>query len=296
MADNWVAGINGAEDDDEALRIAIALSLGEDPGERPAGRGVPGVVDLTQEEDGDVGDGDADSDGGGSETARASRTPQKPVVAPEQQQPASESASGFSALGLDRKKMEAERLARLSKRKASQLEDAQQPARATQRPRMANVSSPSPTLAPPPEKHKSAGSKAAVSSLTQQPAPRTAGPPPTPAPKKEEATAARATAPSSTPSSSSDRLPFPQGVVKKTWAFGQPRKGDDIKLEEVLQKHHLQMAVLSSYQWDEDFLLTKIDIARTKLILVAFAVDDDQVRSDLPSQLLGGGGGVVLMP
>jgi hypothetical protein len=51
------------------------------------------------------------------------------------------------------------------------------------------------------------------------------------------------------------------------------------------------MAVLSSYQWDEDFLLTKIDIARTKLILVAFAVDDDQVRSDLPSQLLGGGGG-----
>jgi hypothetical protein len=73
------------------------------------------------------------------------------------------------------------------------------------------------------------------------------------------------------------RLTFPRGVVKKTWAFGQPRQGDDIKIEEVLQKHQLELAVLSSYQWDEEWLLSKIDLARTKLILVAFAVDDAQV-------------------
>ncbi|KAL2164557.1 hypothetical protein VTH06DRAFT_3774 [Thermothelomyces fergusii] len=81
------------------------------------------------------------------------------------------------------------------------------------------------------------------------------------------------------------RLPFPRGVVKKTWAYGQPRRGDDIKIEEVLQKQHLQLAVLSSYQWDEVWMLSKIDIARTKLILVAFAADEaqkEEMRSNVP--------------
>lgn len=277
--EDWAAGINGAEDDDEALRIAIALSLGEDPGERAggqSGQSGPGMVDLTQD---DVADGDG-GDGRSSEVTRPSRPPQQPAPAPDQQQP----ASTFSTLGLDRKKMEEERLARLNKRKASQLEDVQPPARATQRPRIADVSSLSTPVAPT-EKAESAGSKVTGSSSTSQSNPPTsqrqkiAGVLPSSTPKKEDATNAKAAAPASAPSSSSDRLPFPRGVVKKTWAYGHPRTGDDIKLEEVLQKQHLQMAVLSSYQWDEEFLLRKIDIARTKLILVAFAVDDMQVRS-----------------
>ena len=80
-------------------------------------------------------------------------------------------------------------------------------------------------------------------------------------------------------SSSSTRaeIPYPHGVVKKTWAYGQPRRGDDIKIEEVFQKDKLQLAVLSSFQWDEEWLLSKIDISRTKMILIAFANNEAQV-------------------
>ena len=52
---------------------------------------------------------------------------------------------------------------------------------------------------------------------------------------------------------------FPRGTVKKTWVFGYPRMGDDIKLEEVLQRQDLNLAVLSSFQWDVEWLLAKIN-------------------------------------
>jgi hypothetical protein len=47
-------------------------------------------------------------------------------------------------------------------------------------------------------------------------------------------------------------IQYPEGIVKKTWAFGYDRKGDDIKIEEVLQKGDLELAVLSSFQIDAD--------------------------------------------
>ncbi|KAL1844048.1 hypothetical protein VTJ49DRAFT_5799 [Mycothermus thermophilus] len=80
---------------------------------------------------------------------------------------------------------------------------------------------------------------------------------------------------------------FPRGVVKKTWVSGQPRRGDDIKIEEVLQKDQLQLAVLSSYVWDEEWLLSKIDISRTKLMLVAYAADEEMqedMRASVPGE------------
>ena len=52
---------------------------------------------------------------------------------------------------------------------------------------------------------------------------------------------------------------FPRGTVKKTWAFGYPRMADDIKLEEVVQRQDLNLAVLSSFQWDVEWLLAKIN-------------------------------------
>lgn len=139
--------------------------------------------------------------------------------------------------------MEEERLARLNKRQASGPIDP--PSRPAQRPRTATVSS-SPFSANP--------------SL----------------PPRAESSSQLAT---SFGTARNACLPFPRGVVKKTWAFGQPRRGDDIKIEEVLQKHQLQLAVLSSYQWDEQWLLSKIDLTRTKLVLIAFAADDAQVRT-----------------
>jgi hypothetical protein len=72
-------------------------------------------------------------------------------------------------------------------------------------------------------------------------------------------------------------VPFPNGVVRRTWARGYNRSSDDIKIEEVLQKDELLLAFFSSFQWDEPWLLSKIDITRTKVLLAAFASDESQV-------------------
>ena len=76
-------------------------------------------------------------------------------------------------------------------------------------------------------------------------------------------------------SSSSGRGPvFLEGTVRKTWAFGHERNGNDIKVEEVLQKDDLRLAVLSSFQWDIDWLLAKINTRSTNVTLVMQAKDE----------------------
>ena len=112
--------------------------------------------------------------------------------------------SSLSFLGIDRKKMEQERLAR--KRKTS--------------------------VSPPPPR-------------------KMAKPSPSPSIRTSE--------PQLGSSKSLGPLVFPRGTVKKTWAFGYPRTGDDIKLEEVLQKQDLNLAVFSSFQWDVEWLLAKLN-------------------------------------
>ncbi|MCJ1312781.1 hypothetical protein MMC25_006457 [Agyrium rufum] len=81
-------------------------------------------------------------------------------------------------------------------------------------------------------------------------------------------------------------LQYPRGVVKKTWALGYARDGLDIKIEEVFQRKSLKLAVLSSFQWDIEWLFSKVDIPRTKLILVMQAEDEatkQQYRSETSS-------------
>ncbi|KAL9100983.1 MAG: hypothetical protein Q9163_003705 [Psora crenata] len=63
------------------------------------------------------------------------------------------------------------------------------------------------------------------------------------------------------------------GTVKKTWVSGHDRAGDDIKLEEVLQKDDLKLAVLSSFQWDMPWLLAKLNTEKTHTILAVQAKD-----------------------
>ncbi|KAI9772892.1 MAG: hypothetical protein M1840_008774 [Geoglossum simile] len=67
---------------------------------------------------------------------------------------------------------------------------------------------------------------------------------------------------------------YPRGVIKKTWVRGCQRAGD-VKLEEVLQKDDLRTAVLSAFQWDMDWVLSKIDADKTKLFLVMQAKDGE---------------------
>jgi hypothetical protein len=83
---------------------------------------------------------------------------------------------------------------------------------------------------------------------------------------------------SSQPSGIRGSLKFPNGAVKKTWALGYPRNGDDIKIEEILQKDQLELAILSSFQWDTEWILSKVNLTNVKLLMIAYAADDTQVR------------------
>lgn len=76
--------------------------------------------------------------------------------------------------------------------------------------------------------------------------------------------------------SPSPGIQFPRGTVRKTWAFGCPRD-EDIKIEEVLQKSDLKIAVLSAFQWDVEWLFRKVDLAKTKIVFVMQAKDEATV-------------------
>ncbi|RPB18537.1 phospholipase D/nuclease [Terfezia boudieri ATCC MYA-4762] len=69
---------------------------------------------------------------------------------------------------------------------------------------------------------------------------------------------------------------YPDGVVKKTYLEGVERKGDDITIEEVLQKDTLTMAVLSAYQWDTTWIMDKLNVRDTGLILVMQAKEREE--------------------
>ena len=179
--------------DDEDVKRAIALSLGKvDPIE------VNGQDVVEIESDGEI-----SAKAGKSDIKQdAEEGPTKNASAP----------TSLSFLGIDRKKMEEERLAR--KRKASPM--------LASEPKKANKTPPSP---------------APLAASIHSPMP--VGP-----------------------------LVYPKGVVRKTWAFGHARNGTDIKLEEVLQKSSLQLAVLSSFQWETNWLFSKLDLNKTRVTLV----------------------------
>ena len=138
---------------------------------------------------------------------------------------------GLGMLGMDRKRMEQERLDR--KRKAS-------------------------SISPPPTRR--------AMKMDTSPA--------LPLERETASTENQAPMKPRTPSISNSKSPlYLTGTVKKTWAFGHERQGDDIKLEEVLQKDDLKLAVLSSFQWDMDWLLAKINTRDTNITLVIQAND-----------------------
>ncbi|KAI1412987.1 phospholipase D/nuclease [Hypoxylon sp. FL1857] len=210
------------DDEDAALRYAIALSLQE-----AGGTSSQQPIELSSDED----ENDLEkapklrSSAKGSGDS-SSKQPLKDTLLKDQpgapQQPTPTAPSSFAALGLDRKKMEEERLARLRKRKATESEPDGQDRR--RRPKLDN------------ETPRNLGVEAASRSL-----------------------------------------PYPKGIVKKTWAAGFPR-GDDIKIEEVLQKDELELAIISSFQWDDSWMFSKIDFTKTNVVCIAFASGEAQQK------------------
>ncbi|KAI1338069.1 tyrosyl-DNA phosphodiesterase-domain-containing protein [Xylariaceae sp. FL0016] len=282
--DDYDDPFNG--DEEAALSHAIALSLQEAPGMDDAPTSASpakekstkprtqpsGVIEVSSDEEND----DLDSGGRGPPTPKKSTAmgggpietavkhaaisrsdgktggerPDRPSTS------TSAGTGGLAALGLDRKKMEEERIARLAaKRKVpvSGVEDDDRDAKVQKFERAAGLNS----------RTSSASAGAGTGSRFK-------------ASVKENSNSSRGNA---------QGLPFPKGVVKKTWALGCPRLGDDIKIEEVLQKDKLELAVLSSFQWDEEFMLSKIDVSKSKIVCIAFASSEeqkDEMRSNVP--------------
>jgi hypothetical protein len=69
-------------------------------------------------------------------------------------------------------------------------------------------------------------------------------------------------------------IQYPKGTIKRTYARYHERE-NDIKIEEVLLKEHLRLAVLSSFQWDNEWLATKVDFSKTKVVLAAAAKTEE---------------------
>lgn len=68
-----------------------------------------------------------------------------------------------------------------------------------------------------------------------------------------------------------------RGVVKKTYVSNAPRKGDDITIQEVIQRGDLELAVFSSYLWDMDWLFDNVDTQKTRFILIMNAKEESTV-------------------
>ncbi|KAL6235992.1 hypothetical protein BDW75DRAFT_123752 [Aspergillus navahoensis] len=252
------------ESEDEDLRAAIAASLA-DAGYSPkkASNHNTSVVDLTADSDDDMvpalpksrsvigsdtsrdasvldnAEDDADlklaialslqgsAEQGDSSTSKS--TSIHTLKQKEKEQAPITTSRAF--LGLDRKKMEEERLARLTKRKAE---------------------------SPATEQRE----------LKQ---PRTA-----PQPDAGSARVCTATKSATLPSVPS--VQFPDGTVKETFALGHRRSGNDIKIEEVLQSSDLELGVLSSFMWDIDWLFSKVNLERSRLLLIMQAKDEATKR------------------
>lgn len=172
-------------------------------------------------------------------------------TSPKQSHASSNTLIGF--LGIDRKKQEQERLARLKRKRDGTVS----PPQVTRKP----FAGP---LAPKSIDYStlnvaSASASTSASSVSLNPTSASQYKPPT-----------------STPQSST--LQYPHGVVKQTWAFGHARSGRDIKIEEVLQPSTLKSAVLSAFQWDFDWLFPKMNTTRTSFVLVMQAKYDSQKR------------------
>ncbi|KAF7174921.1 hypothetical protein CNMCM7691_005389 [Aspergillus felis] len=283
---------------DPDLKAAIAASLRDfhDNGADPADEPQQNIVDLTAESDDDevipvfpksksvIGsDTDADEDGGDVEdedededdedededlkraialSLQDSEATEKNSPNPSHgnkehgSPPKTESSAADHApsqpsglLGLNRKQMEEERLARIAKRKADDVEaidhrqakysrnESNQPARQSS---SGSVSTEySSKIGVPQARYESAKSKPDVPNPSRTPA-----------------------------------VQFPKGVVKKTYAQYCPRTGDDITIEEVFQSSDLELAVLSSFLWDMEWLFSKLDTKRTRFHLVMQAKDE----------------------
>ncbi|PNP39472.1 hypothetical protein TGAMA5MH_08490 [Trichoderma gamsii] len=215
------------------------------------------VIDISDDDDVDDGSSTA-SASSEDETQQTTQQTTPTSMRSQRPQPSSQqqSQSQFGSVMLDRRAMEQERLNRLAKRQRPATDDDDD---------VVEVPPPKKqtTRAPAGGNIKTLGASASASSTA-------------------------ATTKAGHSSSNSSNVPYPNPTVKRTWARGTARRGDEITIEEVFQKDKLELAVLSSFQWDEEWMLSKLDYRRTKILLMAFARDEAQktlMQGNVPANI-----------
>lgn len=281
-----------SSDDDEELKQAIALSLAETQpaAAPPSPTNVIGVVSSDNDDDDDDDDNlrqaialslrqterekdtspaahsihDSEVSHPGHTIAELKGSP------PTQAQPTSDTgqASG-GIMGLDRKAMEQERLARLGKRKRTPSPERPSQRKEVSDERIQDRLSDQPRyfkravgllswIVAEDDSHEDKTSDVSTTSrLVMRPS-------------------LKATADEGNGDTSTDQSPvqYPHGAIKRTWAFKHPRT-NDIKIEELLQTSTLSIAVLSAFQWDDRWLFSKLDTAKVKQIWIMNAKGED---------------------
>jgi hypothetical protein len=227
-------------DDDEDLKRAVALSL-QHSSPAAAQTSAGNTVDLTSDteiEDDDVrraialslGEVEEAATPGTFMTAASQKQAivvhpdtesKRPAVPPAPHGPNVSAGKSIGFLGIDRKAMEQERLARLGKRKRD------------------------------PSPHRPS-KQIAMAPLTK-----------TEHPSSKQVHLLQPAA-----------LQYPRGVLKRTFATKYPRT-DDITIDEVLQADEINIAVISSFMWDSEWLNKKLDPLKVKQIWIMNAKGRD---------------------
>jgi len=227
-------------DEDEDLKLAIAMSL-QDQG-NPAASAPD--HDATLATTGDDPSSNKAHSSFSNEESKVQLTDDEsrsiPVITVPSISHVSTGQQITSILGLDRRRMEEERLARLAQRKRT-LDDGStnQADEATKRQKLGTSSISKSVLT------ETAGDASATSKLHQASSPKA--------------------------------LKYSKGAILKTASPKHPRNRD-ITIAEVLQKDDLLLAVISSFMWDFDWLISKLDMRRTKLVMCMAAKTEEQRR------------------
>lgn len=213
-------------DEDEQLRQALALSLQDQTSPSKS----PLQLEIFSLE--------SDDDDKPSAQSSPKIKPQFDLLSKDIPPTAPPEKLPLNFLGLDRRAMEQERLAR--KRQADamllQAQDSSLELRSIRAPTQNTSHRPEKRMAKSPQEAKSVLTSTVQSLSKSSKILKTAGP------------------------------TFLDGAVKKTWALLSER-ADDIRLEEVLQTDNLKLAVLSAFKWDMPWLMDKLK-STTRVILV----------------------------
>ncbi|KAJ6177970.1 hypothetical protein N7519_008431 [Penicillium mononematosum] len=176
-------------------------------------------------------------------------------------------SSAGSLLGMNRKQMEEERLARLAKRKAEDISSSPPAEGSGKAPRTQALPSRHSITPQNPFRSAPQASIARVRSRTEICRQLASN-----APNVNIQPTSRSVA------------QWPLGAVKKTHVAGFPRSGNEITIEEVIQRDDLELGVFSSFLWDMPWLYSKFNNSSTLILFIMQANDEEtqkQYRQDV---------------